>query len=300
MDERQIEQLIRQILKELTAGGQRTPAAESMSSSDERELPDLREKDLYTWTSVPAPENADGLAEAARATSARIGIWRSGPRPKVEHWLRFRADHAAANDAVLREIPDGMFQEQGFFEVCSQAKNKDEYLTRPDLGRQLSEEAVTDIRQKCSMGAQVQIVLGDGLSSMAIEKNAPEFLPAFEEVIKSYGLKLGQGFFVRHSRVGIMNAIGEVLAPEVVVLLIGERPGLVTAESMSAYLCYKPTNRTIESDRTLVSNIHPGGIPAIEAAAHVAGIVKDIFEAKASGLRLRSIQDSMKPTQGKR
>ena len=292
MDEMQIERLVRQILEELTTEGQNNSSVGNNPLPVKFELPDLRAKDLYTWTSVPAPVNSDGLKEAAKSTPARVGIWRSGPRPKVDHWLRFRADHAAANDAVLREITDGIFDKQGLFEVCSRAETKDEYLTRPDLGRLLSDEAEKSIRQKCLTGAQVQVVLGDGLSAMAIEKNAPEFLPAFEEVIKSYNLHLGQGFLVRHCRVGVMNAIGEILAPEVMVLLIGERPGLVTAESMSAYLCYRPTKKTIESDRTLVSNIHPGGIPAIEAAAHVAGIVKDVFEAKASGLRLRDIKDS--------
>ncbi|HCL79282.1 MAG TPA: ethanolamine ammonia-lyase, partial [Synergistaceae bacterium] len=209
------------------------------------------------------------------------------PRPKVDHWLRFRADHAAANDAVLREVPEGLFDDLGYFEVLSQAQSKDDYLTRPDLGRLLSDEGSENIRTNCPMGAEVQIIVADGLSSLAVERNAPEFIPAFEEVVKSYGLKTGQGFFVRHGRVGIMNAVGELLAPEVLLLLIGERPGLVTAESMSAYICYKPTRQTIESDRSLVSNIHPGGIPAIEAAAHVAELVKTIHEARASGLNLR-------------
>lgn len=302
MDEKEIERLVRQVLAELTAGNSGVFSAGSglSASPHGEELSDLRERDLYSWISVPDPADPAGLKAAAGSTPARIGVWRSGPRPKVEHWLRFRADHAAANDAVLREVPEGFFDDYDFFEISSQAQSKDAYLTRPDLGRLLSEEGTAAIKKRCPMGAQVQLVLGDGLSSMAIEKNAPEFIPAFEESLKSYGLRLGQGFFVRHCRVGIMNAIGEVLAPEVLVLLIGERPGLVTAESMSAYLCYKPTNRTIESDRTLVSNIHPGGIPAIEAAAHVAGIAKNIGDAKASGLCLRSMQDAQNITQGRK
>lgn len=300
MDEIQIERLVRQILEELAVVERDNPSGREDFTVGNEEYADLREKDLYTWTSVPNPLNEDGFKAAVKSTPSRIGIWRAGPRPKVEHWLRFRADHAAANDSVLREIPENMFEKLGFFEVFSRASSKDEYLTRPDLGRLLSGEAEEAIRQKCTAGAQVQLVLGDGLSSMAIEKNAPEFIPAFEEVIKSYGLNMGQGFLVRRCRVGIMNAIGEVLSPDVVVLLIGERPGLVTAESMSAYMCYKPVGSTIESDRTLVSNIHPGGIPAIEAAAHVAGITKAILDVRASGLKLRDIQDSKRIAQEKR
>lgn len=286
MDERAIEKIVRQVLAELK--GESSPIQATVSFADSGpKLPDLREHDLYSWTSVPEPIDEEGVRMAAGSTPARIGVWRSGPRPKVDHWLRFRADHAAANDAVLREVPKGLFDDLGYFEVLSQAQSKDDYLTRPDLGRLLSDEAFESIRAHCPMGAEVQIVVADGLSSLAVERNAPEFIPAFEEVVKSYGLRTGQGFFVRHGRVGIMNAVGELLAPEVLLLLIGERPGLVTAESMSAYICYKPTQQTIESDRSLVSNIHPGGIPAIEAAAHVAELVRTIREARASGLNLR-------------
>jgi ethanolamine ammonia-lyase small subunit len=287
MNKIEIEKMVRQVVMEALSKGW-TEAPQSREGSIKGgELPDLREKDLYTWVSVPEPADAAGLALAAASTPARIGTWRSGPRPPLEHWLRFRADHAAANDAVLREVPSELVERLGFFEVSTRASSKEEFLTRPDLGRTLSEEAAQVISKNCPRNARVQLVLADGLSSAAIEENAADFVPAFEEVLKSYGLSLSRGFFVRHGRVGIMDAIGEILDPEVLVLLIGERPGLVTSRSMSAYMAYRPSSRTIESDRTLVANIHPGGIPAIEAAAHVAGIVRDICGAKASGMRLR-------------
>jgi len=97
---------------------------------------------------------------------------------------------------------------------------------------------------------------------------------------------MGKPFFVKYGRVAVMDDIGELLEPTVLVELIGERPGLVTAKSMSAYMCYRPNKDTIESDRTLVSNIHDGGMPAVEAGAHVASIAKKIYDAKASGLKL--------------
>jgi ethanolamine ammonia-lyase small subunit len=174
----------------------------------------------------------------------------------------------------------------GLFTVQTVVENKDQYLTRPDLGRKLSEEAKEKILKECPKSADVQLVVADGLSSTAIEANALDFIPAFEQAIKNYGLKMGKPFFVKYARVALMDDIGELLSPTVLVELIGERPGLVTAKSMSAYMCYKPNKNTIESDRTLVSNIHDGGLPPIEAGAHVASIVKKIFDAKASGLKL--------------
>ena len=292
MNEKEIEKLVRQVVMEALSKGKagQTVKAIAITPAEAEGVPDLREKDLYSWVSVSKPADAAGLALAAASTPARIGTGRTGPRPPLEHWLRFRADHAAANDAVLHEVSPELVERLGFFEVSSRAATKDEFLTRPDLGRALSPEGAESIAKNCEKGARVLLVLADGLSSAAIEENVPDFVPAFEEVLKSYGLPLGRGFFVRHGRVGIMDAIGEILDPEVLVLLIGERPGLVTSRSMSAYMAYRPSSKTIESDRTLVANIHSGGIPAIEAAAHVAGIVREIAEAKASGMKLRQMQ----------
>ena len=171
MNETEIEQLVRKAIREiLSAEGMQKDA--SPEFSQEEELPDLRKNDLYTWVSVPSPADPQGLALFAAATPARIGVWRSGPRPRVDHWLRFRADHAAANDAVLREVSPGIVERLGLFEVSSKARSKDEHLTRPDLGRLLPEEAVERLRTDCPRGAQVQLVLADGLSAAAIEENA--------------------------------------------------------------------------------------------------------------------------------
>jgi len=249
-------------------------------------LPDLAERDLSEWSEIPNPEDPEGLARIKKTTPARLGIWRAGTRFKVEPWLRFKADLAAAKDAVLQEVDPELIEKLDLFTVQTVIKDKDEYLTRPDLGRKLSEEAKEKILAECPKSADVQLVVVDGLSSSAIESNALDFIPAFKEAIKGYGLEMGKPFFVKYGRVAVMDDIGELLSPEVVIELVGERPGLVTANSMSAYMCYKPNKNTIESDRTLVSNIHQGGMPPIEAGAHVASMVKKIFDAKASGLKL--------------
>ncbi|MDD4569007.1 MAG: ethanolamine ammonia-lyase subunit EutC [Tepidanaerobacteraceae bacterium] len=294
--EKDIRELVESVIKELniknlegegntTALAQEIPSA--VDNCDEGEmLPDLGERDLSEWSEIPSPEDPEGLARIKSTTPARIGIWRAGTRFKVDTWLRFKMDLASAKDAVLKEVDSELIEKLGLFTVQTIVKDKDEYLTRPDMGRKLSEEAKEKILKECTKAPDVQLVVGDGLSSTAIESNALDFIPAFEEAIKNYGLKMGKPFFVKYARVALMDDIGELLNPTVLVELVGERPGLVTAKSMSAYMCYKPNKNTIESDRTLVSNIHDGGLPPVEAGAHVASVVKKIFDAKASGLKL--------------
>ena len=104
--------------------------------------------------------------------------------------------------------------------------------------------------------------------------------------LKNVGLSLGTPFFVKYGRVAVMDDIGEILQPDIVIEAVGERPGLVTAKSMSAYMCWRPRHGTIESDRSLISNIHDGGTPATEAGAAVAAFAKRIFDNQASGTKL--------------
>lgn len=252
-------------------------------------LQDLCEIKLEEWALIPEPADREGLMRIKKNTPARIGLWRAGARYKVEPWLRFRADLAAAKDAVMKDVDPAFIEELGLFTVQTVVRDKDEYLTRPDLGRKLSEEAKEKILKECPKSPQVQLIVVDGLSSTAIEANAKDFIPSFLQALKSYGLSIGKPFFIKYGRVAVMDEVGELLQPEVLVELIGERPGLVTAKSMSAYMCYKPNKKTIESDRMLVSNIHDEGLPPVEAGAHVASIVKKIYDAKASGVKLMNL-----------
>src|SRR5262249_13547567 len=142
----------------------------------------------------------------------------------------------------------------GLFEVCTQARTKQEYLLRPDRGRCLEPAACNVIRERCPPGAGVQVVIGDGLSAAAVAAQVPALLPLLADEVQRQGLRMGQPFVVRHCRVGVMNEVGELLRPDVVILLIGERPGLATAESLSAYLAYRPRPRHTDADRNLISN----------------------------------------------
>ena len=129
--------------------------------------------------------------------------------------------------------------------------------------------------------------MSDGLSSKAIEANTKDVLPAIIQGLQTYGIDVGTPFFVKYGRVGAMDVISEETGADVTCVLIGERPGLVTAESMSAYIAYKGTVGMPEARRTVVSNIHKGGTPPVEAGAHIAEIIKKMLEKKASGLDLK-------------
>lgn len=291
--EAELRKIVAEVVSRLTAGEEKPapePAPETCTAPEcEEGLPDLASYDLMKTCYVPHPHDADGLMAMKSYTPARLGIWRTGPRYLTEPWLRFRADHAAARDAVLLEVDEKLLEELNLFTVQTQVRDKEEYLTRPDLGRKLSEEAKAIIRERCTMKPQVQVVVVDGLSSTAIEANIRDFLPALMQGLKNVGLSVGTPFFVKYGRVAVMDEIGEILQPDVFVEAVGERPGLVTAKSMSAYMCWRPRIGTIESDRSLISNIHDGGMPATEAGAAVAAFLKKIYDNQASGTKLANL-----------
>ncbi|TPG68295.1 ethanolamine ammonia-lyase subunit EutC [Brevibacillus laterosporus] len=250
-------------------------------------IDDITEVDLKGQLLIPDPEDREGYLKMKERTPARLGIWRAGPRYKTSTSLRFRADHAAAQDAVFSYVPEEFVKELNLVAIETLCKDKDEYITRPDLGRQLSQETIQYVKQNTTHGAKVQLVVGDGLSSAAIEANLRDILPSIAQGLKMYGMEIGNILFVKHCRVPSMDVIGDVTGADVVCLLVGERPGLVTAESMSAYVAYKPTVGMPEAKRTVISNIHQGGTPSVEAGAHIAELIKTMIDKKASGIDLK-------------
>ncbi|HBV88922.1 MAG TPA: ethanolamine ammonia-lyase [Desulfosporosinus sp.] len=281
-----VEELLKGIEKEKNQSSNSSSPLANSSIMDEGEITDLAEIDLQRYLQVPNPVNKEIYNEMKLATPARIGVWRSGPRPLTDTLLRFRADHAVAQDSVLGVVPEEFPAKYKMVSIQTLCKSKDEYLTRPDLGRKLDEENLEILTKGCPKGAMVQIIVSDGLSSKAVEANIPNLLPALIQGLEGMGVKLGTPIFVRNGRVAVMDTIGEELKPEVAVILIGERPGLGTAESMSAYMGYNPRLGMVESERTVISNIHKGGTPAAEAGAHLASLIKKILDAKASGVNL--------------
>ncbi len=249
-------------------------------------VPDVTALELRKLYLTEHPENEEKFRKMKERTSARLGSGRAGPRYKTLTMLRFRADHAAAQDAVFSQIPEDFAAKNGLVPVKTRCHDKEEYLKRPDFGRIFDEENQNIIRQSCEKAPQVQIVVGDGLSSAAIAANAMDCLAAITDGLKTRGISLGKSLFVRYCRVGAGDAVGDVTGCKLVCVLVGERPGLVTDKSMSAYITYNPHTGVSESARTVVSNIHDHGTPAVEAGAHIAELIAKILDKKVSGVGL--------------
>lgn len=255
-------------------------------SQDGQYLDDITQVDLRKQYLVPAPKHPQEFLALKAKTPARLGVGRAGARYKTCTMLRFRADHAAAQDSVFSLVGEDYPAKHGFVPVQTLCKDKDEYLTRPDKGRRFDEANQAILKQTLGQGAQVVLAVGDGLSSAAIEANGANCAQAIQAGLKGYGIETPPIPFVKFCRVGAGDHIGELTGCQVVCLLVGERPGLVTAESMSAYITYMPRLGVPESKRTVVSNIHKGGTGAVEAGAHIAELIHTILEKKASGVGL--------------
>ncbi len=258
----------------------------------------------------------DFLSRIRARTPARVLVDRAGAAYRTPTLLELRQAHAAARDAVRtefeleRDLGREFVHEWKLFAVGTQARSKDEYLLRPDLGRRLSEDATAEIKSRCPKDPGLQVVIGDGLSVTAVAAQVPRLLPLIAERAKSFGylkrspatdtprspdhpitrspdLFLGQVFAIRHCRVGVMNDIGELLQPKVVVLLIGERPGLATAESLSAYMAYRPQAGHTDAQRNLISNIHARGVPVEQAAERIVRLAAQMIAAQRSGVEVK-------------
>ncbi len=290
MNSQQIEQLVKTVIQELVSGNTATLQKDQMAPVKAGEInidaPDISQTNLQGTLLVENPANREAYMEFKSASPARLGVGRAGPRMNTSSLLRFRADHAAAMDSVQNDVPEGTIQELGLLSVQSAAADKAEYLMNPNIGRIFDEETTRLLKEKCKKGPQVQVVVTDGLSSISVENNIRNVLPALLQGLKSNGLEAGTSIFVRFGRVGIMDAVADIVKPEVTVLFVGERPGLVTNESLSCYMTYKGHPGIAESARTVVSNIYRDGTPPAEAGAHIADLAKKMIQMKASGLDL--------------
>jgi len=238
---------------------------------------------------------SERLQEIRARTPARILMGRAGAAYRTDVQLELREAHAVARDAVRGEMDLLGVLGQIFvnrwelFELQTRATSKDEYLLRPDLGRRFDECSRLNIQERCSRACDLQIVIGDGLSVPAVSRQVPGLLPLLHAGAEASGWKVGRTPVIRYCRVGILNEIGELLDPRVVVLLIGERPGLATAESLSAYMAYRPREHHSDADRNLISNIHARGVTSAAAAARILNLAAQMMRAGASGCSVKEI-----------
>src|SRR5277367_3796919 len=246
------------------------------------------------WDSSLAASELPEIVRKVRArTPARLLVGRAGAAYRTNTQLDLREAHAAARDAVRAELDlpsvfgADFVERWGLFEVHTSASTKDEYLLRPDLGRRFDEASRAEIQKRSPRDSDFQIAIGDGLSVPAVAAQVPALLPLLHAGAQARGWTVGRTFVIRHCRVGVLNEIGELLAPKVVVLLIGERPGLATAESLSAYMAYEPRMTHTDANRNLISNIHSRGLKPQAAADRILNLAERMMALQISGFSLR-------------
>lgn len=232
-------------------------------------------------------------AALVQITPARVFTGRAGPAYHTADLLQLRADHAQARDAVDAAFdPEALLDEAAReiwnpLIVSTLAQTREEYLVRPDRGRRFDEAGAELIRAKMPEKPDIQIAVGDGLSVAAVVQQVPKLLPALFELIAERGWRLNPLLVVRNCRVGILNHVGELIGPGVAVLLIGERPGLAVANSLGAYMAYRPAAEHSDANRNVISNIHERGIAPGEAALRIVKLAEEMMRRGLSGVEVK-------------
>lgn len=287
MDEKQIQELVTAAVIEALA---KQNAPKKFQPGGDRPAEELKlAKRIAEWAGIPMPlppALQNWLPDGNRAgyidsTPARLGVGRSGVRPRTDTNLQFREDHAAAKDAVSSCIDEAMLKQFNIVHLHSAAGDRAEFLRRPDLGRSLNQESVEKIKKTAVKGAQVQIVLVDGLSATALNVNVPTLLPLILDGLNHAGIRTGTVYAVSLGRVVVADEVARLTGAEVSLLLVGERPGLKTAESMGGYVTYMKARNFNEAMRDVTSNIHSGGLRCQDAGPKlVEGCAKALREKR--------------------
>ena len=286
MNDTELMKIIREAIAQATQGEAASKCA--CKCECDGEVDDISAYSLREEFNIPNPYNKEEYMRLKAKIDARLGVWRAGPRPLTRTTLRVRADNAAAMDAVFNDVHEEYLERNNLKTYQTKCDSKETYLTRPDLGRIFDEETAAQIKKDCINEPDVQIVVSDGLSSSAVEANIDAVLPAIYNGLKATNLKVGTPFFVKYGRVGAEDSVAKILNAKVTVILLGERPGLATSSSLSAYCVYGGYPGIPEANRTVVSNIHKAGTPPVEAGAYIAELCKQMYDKKASGLDLKA------------
>jgi len=318
MENDRMEAVIRAVVRELSAAGLAPPASAAAPAPAPAEprpeakapaprptappagasaglsidLPEPTTAEARIRTGIDHPADPQGLAALMECTTSRIGVGRAGPCIRTRAQQLFQSDLAVTKDALARDVDPALLAELGLFSVRTRIEGgKEQYLLRPDLGRQLGDEARRTVAERCVRNPDVQICVGDGLSAQAVEVNLRKILPVIQSGCASAGLKPGTPFFIQYCRVGVMNDIGDLLAPQVLILLIGERPGLGRADSLSAYMAFRPKAGDTDAERDVICNIFDGGgANPLEAGAYALRLAQRMREKQASGVKLRLME----------
>ena len=242
--------------------------------------------------------NSDAWTLLREFTDARIALGRSGASLPTKEVLNFGLAHAQARDAVHQpfhsDVLSNELSELGLptLTVKSAAQDRHVYLNRPDLGRILSDESREILKTTQTRCDDLLIVIGDGLSSHAVHRQAVALVRELLPYINTLGLTLAPIVLAHQSRVALGDDIGEILNCKAVAMLIGERPGLSSPDSLGVYLTWKPERKRLESERNCISNIRPEGLSHTAAAFKLAWLLEQAFLRRLTGVKLKDESDN--------
>jgi ethanolamine ammonia-lyase small subunit len=226
-------------------------------------------------------------------TPARVGLGRAGASMPTKALLEFTLDHARARDAV--HAPFGApvliadLKEFGFeaVDVSSRVRNRKDYLRRPDLGRMLDVDSQRLLAARGGDSCRLAIVIGDGLSPTAVDTHAIPLVRSLIPRLAGDGIEIGHAVVASGARVALGDEIGALLGARMIVMLIGERPGLSTPDSLGAYLTFAPRPGLTDAGRNCVSNIHGSGLGYDEAALRIAWLIREGLAREITGVALK-------------
>lgn len=253
-----------------------------------------------------APVNRPGRGEIAGRdrwhglgahTAARIALGRAGGSLRTPSLLEFRIAHAGARDAVHAPFDidalEGVFKGQSLAteRIATRVRDRNTYLVRPDLGRVLDPESADRLRAAATAWGRrdIAVLVSDGLSAKAAGSHAAETVIELARLLAKAGWTLYPVFLVPFARVKLQDSVGEILGARHSIMLLGERPGLSSHDSLGAYLTFGPRSDRTDADRNCVSNIRADGLPPLEAAAQLAQILERSRRLSLSGTRLRDV-----------
>ncbi|QDA58591.1 ethanolamine ammonia-lyase subunit EutC [Hymenobacter jejuensis] len=242
---------------------------------------------------------SDPWVSLKRFTDARIALGRVGTSVPLQEALALKFAHAQARDAVYSELNlEKLLKElQTFqlpiYQVRSKASNRQEYLRRPDLGRQLHESSHKHLQECADDETDIVIIMADGLSATAINKYSIAVIRFLLPQLQQAGIRVGPLILAEQARVAISDEIGEIFRTKIALILIGERPGLSSLQSLSAYFTYSPKIGLTDKARNCVSNIRPEGLQYAEAADKIFYMLNASFRRKISGIQLKDNSNSL-------
>ena len=279
MNDADIDALVEAVLLRLTSAKGPTPVGQEAVEACVADARPIHE--------VAAPVDPSVLGQLVALTSSKVATGRAGNRFRTDLYLRTREGQADARDAVHSVVPDGWAEAHGLLPLRTRCKDRHEYLLHPNLGRRLDAASRTLVEQQPRGDTiDVQLVVGDGLSPNAVVQNGPGTLHALRVALSAAGLSTGLDSYVQLARIGVADELGVLSRARATVMMVGERPGLGTGDSLSIYIAVSPRLDQDNAEKNCISNVRPIGITADEAAALTVQIVKRGIERGVGGVAL--------------